>query len=68
MKKILLLFVASTFAIGGAFAQIWNAKATAPATPKLIPDAQFSEKLNKVTPEKLAGMNGFTREDRKSVV
>lgn len=67
MKKILLLFVASTFAIGGAFAQIWNAKATAPATPKLIPDAQFSEKLNKVTPEKLAGMNGFTREGEEEV-
>lgn len=67
MKKILLLFVASTFAIGGAFAQIWNAKATAPATPKLIPDAQFSEKLNKVTPEKMSGLNGFTREGEDEV-
>ena len=67
MKKILLLIVASTFAIGGAFAQQWNAKANQSATPKLIPNAQFSEKLNKVTPEKMSGFNGFTREGEEEV-
>lgn len=62
MKKILLLFVASTFAIGGAFAQQWNAKANQSAAPKLIPDAPFSLNLKNASIEKMAGMTGVTRE------
>lgn len=66
MKKILLLLAAVSFTAISAGAQMWAPQAQTQAEPKLVPNADFS-KFNKVTAEKMSGLNGFTREGEEEV-